>query len=78
VASSKTTEIYKVLRERIIEFKYNIGEPINEKSVAEEFGVSKTPAREALGMLVQDGYLINLPRQGYFVKEVSESDYYKR
>ncbi len=77
MAASKTIEIYRVLRKRIIEFKYNIDEPINEKTVAEEFGVSKTPAREALVMLVQDGYLKNLPRQGYFINEVSESEYYK-
>lgn len=74
---SKVNYIYEILRKEIISFKYPAGVPINEKTIAEAHGVSKTPAREALNMLVQKGYLIKLPRQGYFLNEVSESDYYK-
>jgi DNA-binding GntR family transcriptional regulator len=74
---SKADEIFDILRQEIISFKYPVGEPINEKAVAEAHGVSKTPAREALNMLVQRGYLTKLPRQGYFVNEVSEVDYFK-
>lgn len=74
---SKTSELYKALKAEIVAFRYDTKEPINEKEVAEKFGVSRTPAREALGMLVQDGYLRKYPRLGYFIHEISESDYYK-
>lgn len=77
VAESKTEVVYRVLLDRIINFTYDFDEIINEQAVAEEFGVSKTPAREALNMLVNDGFLKKFPRLGYSVVEISESDYRK-
>jgi len=77
MAESKTFAIYKEFKKEIVALKYDTNEAINEKDVAEKFNVSKTPAREALGMLVQEGYLRKYPRLGYFINEVSESDYYK-
>ncbi len=39
--------------------------------------MSKTPVREALAMLVQDGYLKKIPRVGYLIREVTDEEYYK-
>lgn len=73
---SKTQVIYEALREDIARIKYGAEDVILEKQIAQRFGVSKTPAREALGMLVQDGYLRKYPRLGYMLNEVSSSRYY--
>ena len=45
--------------------------------IRDRYQVSKTPVREALSMLVQEGYLKKIPRVGYLVREVTEEDYYK-
>jgi len=74
---SKTLSVYRSLKDDIISLKYDSDELIQEKTVAEQYGVSKTPAREALNMLVQEGYLRKYPRWGYSINEVSETRYYK-
>lgn len=77
MTESKTSAIYNSLKRAIMAMKYDASEPITEKEVAMHYGVSKTPAREALNKLVHEGYLRKYPRLGYFVNEVSESQYYK-
>lgn len=74
---SKTEELYQILRSEIIRLKFRTDEIINEKDLAERFQVSKTPVREALGMLVQEGYLKKIPRVGYLLRELSQEEYRK-
>lgn len=52
---SVTDEIAEKLREAILSHTLQGGTPLIEKQLAEEFGVSKTPVREALLRLVQTG-----------------------
>lgn len=47
--------IYEELRQRICLLDLPPGSPLREQSLAEEFGVSRTPVREALAMLRMDG-----------------------
>lgn len=63
-------EIYKELKRRIIEMEYNPGDHINEKQLIEEFGVSRTPIREAILKLAQQGLLDLRPRVGTFVTQI--------
>jgi DNA-binding GntR family transcriptional regulator len=51
-------QVYESLRENIRTGHYPPETRFLEKSVAEEFGVSRTPAREALALLVQDGLIV--------------------
>lgn len=74
---SKTTAVYDLLKQDVIRLRFRRDEIINEKALAERYQVSKTPVREALSMLVQEGYLKKIPRVGYLVREVTEEDYYK-
>lgn len=74
---SKATEIYHLLKQDIIRLRLRRDEIINEKALAQRYQVSKTPVREALGMLVQEGYLKKIPRVGYLMREVTEADYHK-
>jgi DNA-binding GntR family transcriptional regulator len=62
--------IYKELDRRIIEMEYQPGDAINEKELIEEFGVSRTPIREAILKLSEKGLLDLRPRVGTFVTQV--------
>jgi len=47
------------------------GTPLDEQQVAQRFGTSRTPAREALRQLAMDGLVEVRPRRGAVVAEVS-------
>ena len=74
---SKAMELYERIKEDVIRLRFRADEIINEKDLAEQHGVSKTPVREALSMLVQEGYLKKIPRVGYLLRELSEEEYAK-
>ena len=40
---------------------------LDERKLAEQLGVSRTPVREALSRLEQEGIVQNIPRRGTFV-----------
>src|SRR6056297_315443 len=63
-------EIFQILKKRIIEMEYEPGMAISEKDLIEEFGVSRTPVREALLRLSQIGLIEMIPRVGTFVTQI--------
>jgi len=65
------TNIYEVLKKRIVLLDYEPGQVLKEKELIEEFGVSRTPVREALIRLEMDGLVRILPNLGTIVSEVS-------
>ena len=70
-------EVAELLRQRI--FKRSAGdlEPgswIDELKIAEEYGISRTPLREALKVLAAEGLVTMKVRRGAYVTEVSEQD----
>lgn len=50
-------QIYEEIRDRILKQEYEPGTPVNILQLTKEFGVSNTPIREALNMLVVEGLL---------------------
>lgn len=56
--------IYEVLRQRILALEMPPGSGIDESALVGEFGVSRTPVREALIRLSTDGFVILLPNRG--------------
>src|SRR6202050_2654924 len=50
-----TDAVYEQLRTAIVELRIPPGEPLREADIAQGLSVSKTPVREALGRLEQDG-----------------------
>jgi len=70
-------DVYEKIRDDVVKLRLRTDEFLNEKELAERYNVSKTPVREALAMLVQDGYLKKIPRVGYLLREVTEEEYYK-
>ncbi|WP_432662126.1 GntR family transcriptional regulator [Wukongibacter baidiensis] len=71
---SLTSMIFEKIREDILIGKYVSGEKIVEAKLADEFGVSRTPVREALKQLELDGLVDNIPNRGVMVKGISKQD----
>ncbi|MFP7168929.1 GntR family transcriptional regulator [Terribacillus sp. 7520-G] len=54
-------QVYQQLRNAIINLELEPGERVNDKLLAEEFGVSRTPVREAFKRLEDEGLIISSP-----------------
>jgi DNA-binding GntR family transcriptional regulator len=59
------------LRQSIVEGDLALGQPLSERQLAEHFGVSKTPVREALAQLRREGLVRIVPQRGAFVFSLS-------
>ena len=71
---SLTSRIYKALKQDILHCELRPGQDVYEGQLAERYGVSKTPIREALNTLRQEGYVQVMPRRGYRISPVSVQD----
>ncbi len=67
------SDVFEALRKMAISYQMKPGERLNELDLAEQFGVSRTPVREALTRLASEGLLVESSR-GYVRKplEVQE------
>ena len=63
---------YDIILQRIIRDEYKSGDIITEKSLVDEFDVSKSPIREALISLCNEKLLKSIPRFGYEVASISD------
>lgn len=62
------------LRARIFSHELKPGGWIDEQALAQEYGISRTPLREALKVLASEGLVVLKPRRGCYVTELSEQD----
>lgn len=62
--------VYARLKRRAMEFAFAPGEKVKERVLAAEFGVSRTPVREALNRLSTEGFVTFIPNRGFFCREV--------
>ncbi|RZI65398.1 MAG: GntR family transcriptional regulator [Variovorax sp.] len=67
-------EVAEGLRQRIFQRDLEPGSWIDELKIAEEYGISRTPLREALKVLAAEGLVTMKLRRGAYVTEVSEKD----
>ena len=67
-------EVAELLRQRIFKRELVPGSWIDELKLAEEYGISRTPLREALKVLATEGLVTMKVRRGAYVTEVSERD----
>jgi len=67
-------QVYEQIKHDIITCKLAPGEPLSENQFLDRFKVSKTPIREALTSLVQDGLLEYTPNRGFMVTPISVAD----
>lgn len=63
-----------VMRQAIKDGVLKPGERLMEIRLAEELGVSRTPIREAIRKLEQEGFVVMVPRRGTYVADISLKD----
>ena len=68
------SDVYRILWDRILDRELHPGEKLSDLRLSEELGVSRTPVREALHRLVQDGVVIAEPNRGFFVASFDRTD----
>ncbi len=72
--NSLKEQVITAIRNAIIEGKFRPGEKIPEQELAEQLGVSRTPIREAIHILEQQGLVVIVPKSGTFVAEVDPEE----
>ena len=69
-----TDWVYEELKAAIVDLRLAPGEPLREATLAEQLGVSKTPVRQALTMLEQEGLVETTSFKGAIVAGYSRQD----
>lgn len=67
-------QVAERLRARIFAHELAPAAWVDEQALAEEYGISRTPLREALKVLASEGLVTLKPRRGCYVTELSEQD----
>jgi DNA-binding GntR family transcriptional regulator len=67
-------DIFDVLHEKIISGTYKPGDWLRQEDIATQLGVSMTPVREGLDLLVSAGLAERVPYRGVRVREISPKD----
>jgi DNA-binding GntR family transcriptional regulator len=66
--------VYRVLRAAILDGQVPPGGQLREAHIAADLGISRSPLREALTRLEEEGLVVKIPFRGAFVTEVSPQD----
>ena len=66
--------VFNTLRQAILKGELKPGERLMEIALAERLGVSRTPIREAMRKLEQEGLVVMIPRRGAQVANITEND----
>jgi DNA-binding GntR family transcriptional regulator len=67
-------KILENIRDAIISGALTAGSKVSEPDLAERYGISRTPIREAFRQLESEGYLTVIPRRGAVVSKFSQKD----
>lgn len=71
---SNTELVYRLVRDDIVEHRLQPGQKLNQEEIAATLDMSRSPVREALAKLEQEGYL-SKGAQGYTVYKMKIGDY---
>lgn len=71
---NKTEKVYELLLRSIIDRSFSPGQRLVERNLAKKLGVSKTPVREALKKLKEEGLVEGTAYHGFFVARISRKD----
>lgn len=76
-AGRAATQIHATLRDEIVSMKFKPLDMLNEKQLGQRFGVSRTPVREALLRLADEGLVEIYPQSGTFVSRIPRRALYE-
>ncbi|MBE6701262.1 MAG: GntR family transcriptional regulator [Ruminococcaceae bacterium] len=71
---SLTMRVFSEIEQAILSGAYSAGDQLVESKISLEFGVSRTPVREALKQLELEGLVMTIPNKGTFVVGISTED----
>jgi GntR family transcriptional regulator, rspAB operon transcriptional repressor len=69
-ALPKTAQVYDVIRRAIVGLAMPPGSVINEKTICEQLGISRTPLREAILKLSDEHLVVIVPNSGTYVSKI--------
>jgi DNA-binding GntR family transcriptional regulator len=75
--ASLSERAYEAIKESLLQMDLtdlSVEDRIDERGLAEQLGVSRTPLREAINRLVLEGFLTVVPRKGIFVVKKSKKE----
>ena len=75
--SSMQNQAYRFIRKKIESCEYAPNDMLSEALLREELGFSRTPVREAIGRLAQEGLVRVYPKRGIMVSPISIGDIHK-
>ena len=64
-------QVFETLKREILDLKLEPGRMISENEICERFGVSRTPVRDALRLLQEQGFVETVPYRGTYVTLLS-------
>lgn len=67
-------QAYEYMKEKILNNEFTPGEIYSETKIAAEIGISRTPFRDAVQRLVQEGYIDIIPSKGFMLHEMEVRD----
>lgn len=65
---------YTSILNMILSSEIKPGDRIREDLLAEKFGISRTPVREAINHLVENGFIVNIKRKGLYCVSITKSE----
>ncbi|MGD2185246.1 MAG: GntR family transcriptional regulator [Desulfobacterales bacterium] len=71
---SLAKKAHEAIRNSLLSGEWKTGEIYNEKAIASDLGISRTPVREALLELASQGLIVFLPRKGLMVNRFTRRD----
>lgn len=71
------TQVYEWIKEKIIRGEYHSGHRLSTREIANDFGISITPVREAINLLANEGFVEVHARSGVRVKRFSAEDIFQ-
>src|SRR5665648_128506 len=72
--NSLSYQIYEELKNDILKNKLKLGEKISTNEIANKYGVSHTPAREAIKNLIKDGLIIGTKNKVHKVISITKKE----
>lgn len=74
IMSSLQQEAYNYIKRLILANKLDVNTLYSETKLSKELGISRTPMREALQCLSQDGYIDIIPSKGFRIRQLNQKD----
>ena len=72
--ASLSTQAYDGIRRAIVRLDFAPGDVLREDELQDQFGIGRTPIREALQRLARDQFVTVIPRRGMFVSSIDIDD----